>query len=117
MRYTAAIVVGVVAITVLVVVAGCLVTRLRQRAAAVRERDERAQARELALWEDYFFTQKMHTVVVVRKVARHGSWSEHMGQQTVGQVSAGSENYTEELDALWSKARERAHQLNFGRPL
>lgn len=110
MRYALLTVVIVVAVTALLVAAVALVGR-RVKALRVARRQ---RARELATWQDTITSKNGHTMVLVQKIARDGSWSEVLDQQFIGKVDEGRTDFDVVLDELWSAAKKRVYQLNTG---
>jgi hypothetical protein len=79
-----------------------------------RER-EWAEALRIAQWRDVTTTHRGRVEVTVQKVAKGRDREERVGQPLViGRVSIEHEDFQQELDDLWARARLLAHQLNNG---
>jgi hypothetical protein len=78
------------------------------------------RARKAAGWEVATLMKSgrsgvpVNTLVVVRKVARAGRWSQVMDQHFVGSVAWDADDYPAVLEEMQLEARTRAFQLNIG---
>jgi hypothetical protein len=110
MKYTLLAVVIVLAVGAFLFYVGLAVRRRVLEA----QKQRRQRARAMATWSQDFYTEGGNTMVVVRKIAKDGSWSEVMDQQFVGMVAQARPDHDEVFDTMQAQALKRVYQLNTG---